>query len=252
MPIRPSQPPASAALIAALRGQLARAEDRHDARPVVSTGSLALDRLLPCNGLKRGTLSEYLGAEAASGAGTLALMAAREACREGRSMVILDRQKRFFPLSAAACGIDLSRTLIFWPASAQEELWALDQALRCPGVGAVWATCGLLGVRDFRRLQLAAECGGTLGLLVRPASIRGQPTWADVQWHIDAEPANGHWRLRVTLVRCRGGTGGRSVILELDEQANAWREASEQHATHSLPLSPTLADPANLRRRSRA
>src|ERR671919_102312 len=83
-------------LLTILRRQVASLEGVHspeDDRPV-STGSPALDRLLPAGGLRRGTLVEYLASAAGSGAGTLALAAAREACREGRALVILDRCPR--------------------------------------------------------------------------------------------------------------------------------------------------------------
>jgi protein ImuA len=164
-------------LVASLRREVARLEagrPPENERPI-STGSAALDRLLPAGGLRRGTLVEYLRPAAGSGAGMLALVAAREACRDGRAFVVLDRPiptrsasegerfGRFYPPAAAAWGIDLSAMLVLRPDNDADALWALDQALRCPGVGAVWATCDRLDVRDFRRLQLAAECGGTLG-----------------------------------------------------------------------------------------
>ena len=264
------------ALVATLRREMARLEASSpppDERPV-STGSPGLDRLLPAGGLRRGTLVEYLTPASGSGAGTLALTAAREACREGRAFVVLDwttlarsasegnRSGHFYPPAAAAWGIELSRMLVLRPANDADALWALDQALRCPGVGAVWAACDRLNVRNFRRLQLAAECGGTLGLLLRPARHRGQPTWADVQWLVspkskvqsprskakrfstlDFRP----WTLDVELTRCRGAPGGQVVLLELDEAAGIWREVPDE-ATHSLSLPARLADPASARR----
>src|SRR5262245_58681061 len=209
------------ALIAGLRRKVARLEagrPPEDERPI-STGSPALDRLLPASGLRRGTLVEYLASTSGSGAGTLAFAAAREACCEGRAFVVVDGSY-FYPPAAAAWEIDLSAMLVLRPASEADTLWALDQALRCPGVGAVWARCDRLDVRDFRRLQLAAECGGTLGLLMRPARQRGQPTWADVQWEVRSVKNEERrvkavfsssfelWRLHVELVRCRGAAGG--------------------------------------------
>src|SRR5688500_2504040 len=172
------------ALVAVLQRQVQRLEG---VRPpaeerLVSTGAPPLDRLLPGGGLRRGSLVEYLSPGAGSGAGTLALGAAREACRDARALVVVDRCRTFYPPAAAAWGIDLARTLVLQPADDAAKLWALDQALRCPGVSAVFACCGALDVRDFRRLQLAAESGGTLGVLVRPSRLRGQPSWADVQW----------------------------------------------------------------------
>src|SRR5580698_5983383 len=56
----------------------------------VTTGCAALDRLLPGAGLRRGTLVEWLAPGAGSGATTLALIAAREACRQGGVLAVLD------------------------------------------------------------------------------------------------------------------------------------------------------------------
>jgi protein ImuA len=271
------------ALVASLQRQVARLEAGRppdDDQPV-STGSPALDSLLPAGGLRRGTLVEYLTASAGGGAATLALSAAREACREGRAFVVLDvvgtlrvplpqdgtrsvPTTKFYPPAAAAWGIDLATMLVLRPPNQADALWALDQALRCPGVGAVWATCDRLDVRDFRRLQLAAECGRTLGLLSRPARLRGQSTWADVQWEVEQASSlpsprvpkrSLHllppWTLRVELVRCRGKPGGESVLLQLDETDATWREVP-RHATHSLPLPAQLADPIRLWRTRRA
>ena len=223
--------------VARLEGAAAPADDRP-----LSTGVPALDHLLPAGGLRRGTLVEYLAD------GTLALGAAREACRQGRALVVSDRRRTFYPPAAAAWGIDLASTIVLQPASIADERRAVDQTLRCPGVGAVWVRLGILDPREFRRLQLAAEAGGTVGLLVRSASVRGWPTWSDVQWLIQPQPSPGPWRLRVELLRCRGGPGGRSVLLELDEPTRTWREA---HA-HPLPALAELADPAAARRQSTA
>lgn len=277
-------------LVATLRREVARLENcrpPEDERPV-STGSPALDLLLPAGGLRRGTLVEYLASTSGSGAGTLALAAAREACSDGRALVVLDRpivgtlhvpfkgdgtssvpSTYFYPPAAAAWGIDLSRVLVLRPANEADALWALDQALRCPGVGAVWARLDQLDVREFRRLQLAAECSGTVGLLTRSARCRGQPTWAEVQFEVRSvkdeggrmkvegrkvkderkfryssfilHPSSFAWRLSVELVRCRGAAGGQVVLLELDEKSGVWREV-DGHATHTLSVVAELAD----------
>lgn len=235
--------------------KLRRALERHEGlRPsldasTTSTGVPALDRCLPLAGLRRGSLVEYLGhgnlGQGHPGQGaSLAFAAACAAC-EDRVLVVVDRQGQFYP---PAWGIELSQTVLIRPSNETHELWAMDQALRCPGVGAVVIRCARLDQRDFRRLQLAAEAGGALGLLVRPVKLRGQPTWADVQWLIEPQPSRDRWRLRVELARCRGGTGGSSVILELDE-TNTWQEVEYACAQHPPA---ELADSAQARRRSRA
>ena len=174
----------------------------------ISTGSPALDCLLPGGGLRRGTLVEYLTSTTGSGAGTLALAAAREACREGRALVVLDcTTSYFYPPAAAAWGIDLAKLLVLRPVNEADALWALDQALRCPGVGAVWTEWDWIDMRDFRRLQLAAECGGTLGLLVRSARYRGRsPSRWPARPARAASPAS---TLRPSRPRWTGRCGGR-------------------------------------------
>lgn len=225
------------ALVAALRDKLG--EIRQDARSVVSTGALALDRLLPDSGLRRGALAEYLGHGA-----SLAFAAARAACHDG-PLIVVDRERQLYP---PAWGIDLSQTVLLRPGNQADELWALDQSLRCPGVGAVVVQCAQLDSRDFRRLQLAAECGGTVGLLVRPVQHRGQPSWADVQWLVEPQPSPDRFRLRVELTRCRGGGAGRSVILELGDH-HTWQEADDANPVYP-PAELAAAMPA--RRQSRA
>src|SRR5438094_7372014 len=80
-------------LVSSLRREVARLEmsrPPEDERPI-STGSPVLDGLLPAGGLRRGTLVEYLTAGPGNGAGTLALAAAREACHEGRALVVVEQ-----------------------------------------------------------------------------------------------------------------------------------------------------------------
>jgi protein ImuA len=175
--------------IAALQEEIRRLESARPAARddlLLSAGCAALDRLLPEGGLRRGWLTEWLGVEG-GGAGTLALIAAREAARQGGALVVMDRWRRFYPPAAAGLGIDLETTIVIRPPSAKDELWALDQVLRCGGVAAVWAPLENVDDHAFRRLQLAAEAGGVLGLLVRPANVRGKPSWSDVQLWVEPQ-----------------------------------------------------------------
>jgi|GEM_PF-3912956 len=124
----------------------------------VSSGLAPLDRLLPGKAFRRGTLVEWLAAEEGSGAGLLALTAAREACRQGGALVVLDRERSFYPPAAAAWGIDLEKLIVVRPSS-KDESWALDQVLRSAGVAAVlsWPPRWPLatGGRSQRRAGLA-------------------------------------------------------------------------------------------------
>jgi hypothetical protein len=243
-------------IAAALREEIRRLEGvrpaMHDEAPV-SAGCAAIDQLLPDGGLRRGWLTEWLGVEG-GGAGTLALIAAREACLDGGAVVVMDQEQRFYPPAAAALGIDLETTIVVRPQSRQDELWTLDQALRCGGVAAVWAPLDSIDDRTFRRLQLAAEEGGALGLLVRPLKRRGRPSWSDVQFCI--EPKVGSTRqggstarqLRVEVTRCRGRPAGGAVEVEFDDVTGALRGVGSYEEAHPLPVAPSLADSAAHRR----
>ncbi|MBC7853676.1 MAG: hypothetical protein IAF94_09590 [Pirellulaceae bacterium] len=232
-------------LIADLRHQMAKLEGSRQAEgeEPLSTGCKEFDRLLPRGGLLRGTVVEWLADQPGSGAGMLALLCARQACRAGRALVVMDRQRSFYP-PAAAWGYDLTQMLVIRSASEEDELWALDQALRCRGVGAVYAPLAKLGVHDFRRLQLAAECGGTLGLFLRPATVRGDPSWADLQLAVRPRASPSGRKLCVEIVRCRGGTAGRSIELEITGTGMVQKASMSHdlnHQTHPLSATAELA-----------
>jgi hypothetical protein len=229
-------------VVGELRDQLGRwgAVNPTEGAAVFSCGAAAVDTLLPGGGFRHGMLVEWLGDFGRSGAATLGLLAAREACREGGVLVVLDRPQTFYPPAAAAWGVDLNRLIVVRPQNARDELWAAVQALRSPVVAAMWANIERLDARSFRRLQLAAEAGRTLGVLVRPITARGQPSWADVRLEVEAK---GNFGLRIAdceltqpirnpqseirkrsarlvqirLTHCHAGRPGGAVALEIDD-----------------------------------
>ncbi len=268
--------------VQSLRDQLdglTTADDQEEDRRI-GTGCEALDRLLPGGAFAAGMLVEWLAEGRGSGAGSLAMVVARQAVlqRQG-SLVVVDRWRRFYPPAAVAWGIDPSKLIVVRgdttkKMAAQEELWAIDQALRCPGVSAVWTWIDRLDPRAFRRLQLAAETGQTLGLLVRPATVRARPTWSDAQLLVEpqrvqlsasnfqptvdqareprAESGDDNRRCQVTLLRQRGRAAitptGTSVEVEIDEQQGTLKEVRQRHESRHLHLASRMAHPATPRR----
>lgn len=209
----------------------------------ISSGIEPLDRVLPEGGFHRGMLVEWLSAGDGAGAGTLALMAARAACREGGPLVVIDPRGEFYPPAAAGQGIELERLIVVHPGRAEEAVWALDQSLRCTGVSAALGWIGSLDNRTFRRLQLAAEAGAGLGLLLRPVALRGEPSWAEVRLLVESStriasdaaksiacPANAtphRRRVRVQLLRCPGSVKGTALELDIDDETDTVHLVSE-------------------------
>jgi hypothetical protein len=152
----------------------------------------------------------------------------------------------------------LERLIVVRPQNARDELWAAVQALRSPAVAALWAKIDRLESRAFRRLQLAAESGRTLGVLVRPAGARREPSWADMRLEVGPlsvvrSPLYGSngprttdhgRRLQVRIMHCHGGRTGGSAMLEINDTTYIIREPSPTYATHPLPMVAELADPA--------
>lgn len=165
-----------------------------------ATGS-ALDGLLPGNSFRRGTLIEFLG-----GGTTLALLVARQSLRTDGVVVAIDAARRFYPPGAARLGIDLDRLIVLQP---QTPDWFVCQALACPAVDAVVCWPSRVGSVMFRRWQLAAERGGSVGLLIRPQTARGSPSWADLRILVQPRAIN-HWRLELLH--------GRSLEIAIDDE----------------------------------
>lgn len=224
-------------------------EFHHTPATWISSGCPKFDHFLPQKGFYTGQLVEWLGTRS-SGAETLALLVARQAAERdaAQAIVVIDTEGDFYPPAAAAWGIDLQRLIVVRPACSgplpvrqrlvpklrarmqPDLLWALDQSLRCPTVSAVWARLPAIDPRDFRRLQLAAEEGNTLGLLLREPALRGQPSWSDLQLLVSArptpKPVHCHHRgcsssfvrrCLVQTIRSRHGVAGGSVELEIRE-----------------------------------
>lgn len=233
-------------VIARLREELVAGEQVRFADQPLSTGCQACDTLLPGAGLRRGTVLEWLSPNCGSGAASLALAAARNVLAAGGALVVCDRQAKLAPMALTAFATDLKRVIIVRAKSDADHLWAIDQALRSSAVAIVLARVARLNDKTSRRLQLAAEQGGAIGLLVRPANIRGQPTWAEAQLLVT--PLAGHARRawRVECVRARGSTEAhRPVDLEWHATTGTLQPLSTDHAApHSLSLVSSLGGAA--------
>lgn len=236
-------------------------------KTTISCGCAGLDRCLPDGGYVPGSVIEYLRAMPGCGASTLAFTAAAAAMRATQGfVVVVDTQHNIYPPALTSWGIDLERLVLVRPQSDADALWAVDQALRTPAVAAVVADVERIDDRSARRMQLAAEQGGGLAFLLRPASARRGPSWAEVQWMVRPLPtssvgplrasqpnaAEQSRRLQVQLVRVRAGKAGASVQLFVNTLDGTLHEVGRHESKSALHLASQLASPTSASRRAAA
>lgn len=197
-----------------IAGSRTKRVDRQDLAEVLRRGSAlerercaclpglpGLDRHLPGGGVEAGSLVEALG-EQAAGALRLALRLAAglQARSRDRTVVIVDPLDpaglALYPPALAQAGLDLARLVLLRPPSA-DALPCLDEVLRSSAVSVAVARAPLLPAAASHRLRQAALQGGGVGLLVRPASARGEVSGAGLR----------------LLVR-EGGAPGRPFLIE--------------------------------------
>ena len=161
--------------------------ERAGLRPVpvpddsTSAPASVLSRLLPDVTSLRGRLVEWLSDVKGSGMTSLAVLASQPAIHQ-ELWVIVDGQQTLHAPGLVPLSLDLGRVVLVQPDCFSDALWSVEQALRTRGVGAVVCEIDQLSPAAFRRLQLAAETGGTLGVLLRPERVRHQPSWAEYRF----------------------------------------------------------------------
>ena len=222
-------------------------------RPRLPLGVPEIDRTLPGGGLRLGSIHEVAGDEAATGFCAALLARAGKAgvsggargearggargearggapggtcggapggAREG-SLLWLARGNDLYAPGLVRYGIGAGQLLVVSGLHRQEDmLWAMEEALRCRAVRGVVAETGRIGLAAGRRLMLAAEGTGVLGLVLsrgvphggarRRRGGAGVPV-AVSRWRVTGVPG-GHGdssgtetQWRVELLRCRGG-----------------------------------------------
>lgn len=181
------------------------------------------EALLPPNFGERGGLIEWLAEGGGHGALWLACKLAAESLPADAALVVVDPSGEFYPPVVAGLGMLLQRLILLRPRSHADVLWGLEQSLRCAGVAGVVCRLGKLDSQSYRRLQLAVEQGGGLGMLVRGAEFHKEPSWADVRLRVSAcsGAAEGNAsegrRWHIEVLHCRVGTPGAAVDLEISD-----------------------------------
>jgi protein ImuA len=249
------------ALLERLRARLARLEMLgRSSSAVVALGLPGIDGALPGGGLARGCLHELCGAPAHGVALGFAAVLLGRLMADGGHVVWIGPRDELFGPGLAELGLAPERLIVVRARRREARLWALEEALRSPGLAAALAEVDQLSLTQSRRLQLAAEAKGVSALLLRPPGAGVTPSAAATRWQIAAAPsaaAGGprrapgqpHWR--VDLVRCRGGRTGSWRIAWHGNgwRGDGWHEVADPLALAAGPADRPAAAPRRTRRR---
>ncbi|HYJ51664.1 MAG TPA: protein ImuA [Allosphingosinicella sp.] len=258
------------ARLAALRAEINAIESAGFAggdRPCLAFGVAEVDARLAGGGLAAGlheasAAAPSLGDEAAATL-FLASIAARFSRREGAAGQVLwalARRDLFAP-GLAQAGLTPDRLLYAQCRNDEEVLAVMEEGLRHGALAAVIGEAGRAGMASLRRLQLAAEEGGTAALLLRRwrkvgADPLGHPSAALTRWRIACAPSAplpfaaeigdglGRARWQVALVRQRSGPPHEWLLEAPDAEARlalAARSGDRPDQAGRAPL-PLAAD----------
>jgi recombination protein RecA len=123
--------------------------------PVISTGSLALDKALGIEGLPRGRVCEIFGSES-SGKTTLALHAIAEAQKQGGIAAFIDAEHALDIAYASKLGVNCDELLVAQPDTGEQALEITDMLVRS-------GTIDIIVIDSVAALVPRAEIEGEMG-----------------------------------------------------------------------------------------
>jgi len=194
-----------------------------DVRPALPSGFAELDAHLPGGGWPSGAIAELMSDAIGIGELGLLMPALSSLARAGRYIAWIAPPYLPYAPALAQRGLPLERVLLIRTQTLQQSLWATEQALRCPAIGAVLSWPAYIVDKNVRRLQLAAETGGSLGFIYRPPEAADESSPAALRLRLHPAPDG----IVIEIKKSRGGRAGLSLQCRTIEETRTSRSISE-------------------------
>lgn len=243
------------AVLAKLRESLSAIEGTgFRRRPVLPFGLGPVDGRLVSNGLRLDALHEIAGASAdLSDDAAATLFMAGIAARAWGPVLWVVRRRDLFAPGIAQAGLAPDRVIYAEAGDDAELLQMMEEGLRHRGLGAVVGEARRVAMPATRRLQLAAEGGRTIALLLRrhgrpDGDPLAAPSAAITRWRVGVAPSAplrsagvGRARWQVALVRQRGGEVHDWILEACDETGRCALPAGLADRSAAAGRAPRIA-----------
>lgn len=228
--------------------------------PSLPFGVPEIDAALPTGGLALGAVHEVIGGGPDLGQGASAALWIGGILARTSGVVIWTFGRRdLFAPALTDVGLAPDRVIHVEAGDAKTVLLVVEESLRHVGLAAVVGEIdGKVNLATSRRLQLAAEASGVLGLLLRrprrlTADMADEPTAARTRWRVTAVPsgptllwspsrsglARARWQLE--LLRCQGGEPRTLIVEACDAQGHLGVPADVADVPAAADVSPLRA-----------
>lgn len=164
-----------------------------------STGFAALDEVLPTRGWPNDALIEMILPYWGMGELRLLLPAMRRLNQQNRQIVWVAPPYLPYAPALVNAGLDLQYVLVV-DAQSGNISWAMERLLYAESCGMVLAWPVSLSALEARRLQLAAEAGRSMGVVLHTADTKWRATCAALRLEMQSSPGG----LAVNVIKARG------------------------------------------------
>ena len=175
-----------------------------------ATGYEALDKLLPAGGWPRQGLTEVIAPRWGIGELQLLLPMMKSMTQMKRWVVWVAPPFEPYAPALVQAGVDLDYLVVIRADSrCADALWSVEKALQSSACAMVLTWLNWLPNGVLRRLQLAAQNGGAMGVLFRRHEVENSPV--SLRMRLERK----HDGLQVQLLKARGSLRRRNVHLSV-------------------------------------